>query len=142
MKIKIKLPETPALHQFETSIRITDLNYGNHLGNDSVLSLIHEARCQTLAHYGHSELKMNDHSLIMRNSAIEYKSQGFFNDQLKISVYADEFTQMGHHLYYQIENMTSGRVLALGFTAMVYFDYENQKTYRHQYPEYNPYVKS
>ena len=42
-RVEIELPE-----QFpfatEIPIRISDINYGNHLGNDAVLSLAQEAR--------------------------------------------------------------------------------------------------
>jgi len=30
-------------------VRITDINYGGHLGNDAVLGLVHEARIAFLA---------------------------------------------------------------------------------------------
>ena len=46
-RIKIELPDN---FPFTTSIpvRITDINYGGHVGNDTVLSIIHEARMQFL----------------------------------------------------------------------------------------------
>ncbi|RMF54479.1 MAG: thioesterase, partial [Calditrichaeota bacterium] len=41
-RLKLTLPEK--FHfTTELSIRISDVNYANHLGNDAVLSLIHEA---------------------------------------------------------------------------------------------------
>ncbi len=54
-RIKIQLPEK---FSFSTTIkiRITDLNYGGHVGNDVFLSLIHEARQQFLIAHGYSEL--------------------------------------------------------------------------------------
>ena len=44
-RIKLTLPER---FPFTTTIpiRITDLNYGGHVGNDTVLALLHEARVQ------------------------------------------------------------------------------------------------
>lgn len=53
-RIRISLPETFPF-QTEIPIRVTDLNYGNHLGNDSVLTLIHEARVCFLTHHKWSE---------------------------------------------------------------------------------------
>ena len=53
-RIKIELPET-YLFSTEIPVRITDLNYGNHLGNDAILSLLHEARVRFLAYYGWTE---------------------------------------------------------------------------------------
>ena len=55
-RIKIDLPDN---FSFTTSIpiRITDVNYGGHVGNDTILSLIHEARMQFLKQLGYSELE-------------------------------------------------------------------------------------
>ena len=55
-RIKIDLPSKIA---FSTNIpvRITDLNYGGHVGNDTVLTIIHEARMQFLANAGYTEMK-------------------------------------------------------------------------------------
>ena len=39
-------------------VRITDLNYAGHVGNDSILSLIHEIRVQFLRHHGYSEINL------------------------------------------------------------------------------------
>ena len=56
-RIKIELPE---IFSFTTTIpiRITDLNYGGHVGNDTILSIIHEARMQFLKNAGYTELDL------------------------------------------------------------------------------------
>lgn len=56
-RIKINLPDS---FHFSTElvIRITDLNYGGHVGNDVFLSLIHEAREQYLLSFGYKELSL------------------------------------------------------------------------------------
>ena len=53
-RIRIELPGT---FKFSANIpvRITDLNYGGHVGNDTILSIIHEARAQFLKNYDYSE---------------------------------------------------------------------------------------
>ena len=78
-RIKLELPET---YTFSTllPIRITDLNYGGHVGNDTVVSLLHEARMQYLSHYGYSELDLGGISLIMGDLAIEYKGEVFYGN--------------------------------------------------------------
>ena len=54
------------------TVRITDLNYGGHLGNDSLLSLIHEARVAFLDSHGLSELDCGGVSLTMGDAALIY----------------------------------------------------------------------
>ena len=69
-RIKLQLS-----HQFlfttNLNIRITDINYGGHVGNDTFLSLIHEARQQFLKHYSYSELNFAGVGLIMVEAATE-----------------------------------------------------------------------
>lgn len=69
-KIKIELPNR---FSFSTLIpvRITDINYGGHVGNDTVLSILHEARVQFLNHFGYQELNESGVGLIMKDVAID-----------------------------------------------------------------------
>jgi YbgC/YbaW family acyl-CoA thioester hydrolase len=123
-RIKIKLP---ASFSFSTSIkiRITDLNYGGHVGNDTILSLAHEARMQFLKKYGYSELDMNGIGMIMIDAGIEFKSELFYGDEIIVFVSANEFTRIGFDLYYKI--MKSETLVALVKTGMVCYDYDLKK---------------
>ena len=51
-RIKLTLPER-FLFSASIPVRITDLNYGAHVGNDTILSLMHEARVQFLRLFGY-----------------------------------------------------------------------------------------
>ena len=73
-RIRIQLPEN--FHfSTEIPIRITDLNYGGHVGNDTILSLIHEARMQFLRSFGYSEMDFGNVSLIMSELAVDFKAE-------------------------------------------------------------------
>ncbi|MCW8811925.1 MAG: acyl-CoA thioesterase, partial [Chlorobium sp.] len=76
-RIKVELPEK--FHfRTEIQIRITDINYGGHLGNDSLLSIIHEARLRFLNHLGYSESNVEGIGIIMVDAGIQYKSEAFY----------------------------------------------------------------
>ncbi|MFC1567496.1 hypothetical protein ACFL3R_01495 [Thermodesulfobacteriota bacterium] len=46
---RIKLdPQERYQHTYETTIEVTDLNYGNHMGNDALVGIIHRARVHLL----------------------------------------------------------------------------------------------
>ena len=70
-KTKLLLPEHFPF-TVEIPVRITDLNYGGHVGNDSILSLIHEIRVQFLRHHGYGELNVAGVGLIMADVTIEF----------------------------------------------------------------------
>ena len=124
-RIKINLP---AHFSFSAQIpvRITDINYGGHLGNDALLSILHEARLQFLQHHGYSELNVGGKSLIMADVAIEYKGESFQGDVLTIGVAADDFNKYGFDLVYRVSNQQD-RLIALAKTGMLCFDYNTRK---------------
>lgn len=127
-RIKIDLP---AYFPFSTLIpvRITDLNYGGHVGNDTVLSLLHEARMQYLHHHGYTELGLGGAGLIMSDVGIEFKNELFYGDTVKASVAIAEISKISFELYYKLEKETGGKtvLVATAKTGMVCFDYEKKK---------------
>ena len=127
-RIKINLPEN---FSFTTSIsiRITDLNYGGHVGNDSFLSLIHEARQQFLNHYGYTELDFAGVGLIMADVAIEYKRELNYGDIVIISVAANGFDKLGFDLFYKLEVKNDQNTVSASKakTGMICFDYNLKK---------------
>ena len=44
-RVHVELPEK-FLFETELTVRASDLNYGNHVGHDTILSLMQEARVQ------------------------------------------------------------------------------------------------
>lgn len=127
-RIKLTLP-TSFLFSTVLPIRITDLNYGGHVGNDTILSLIHEARVQFLHAFGFSELNMAGVGLIMSDVVIEFKKELFYRTHLKAQVAASDFARAGFDLYYKltIEDKGSETVVAVAKTGMVCFDYAAKK---------------
>lgn len=126
-RIKIEIPEK-FIFKTEIPIRITDINYGGHLGNDSLLSIVHEARVKFLSHLNYSEANVEDLGVIMIDAGIQYKSEGFYGDVLLIEVAVAEFTGIGCDFIYRITNKESTKEIALAKTGIVFFDYQKRKT--------------
>ncbi len=124
-RVRIEFPRD-LTYTVEEKVRVGDLNYGNHLGNDAVLALLHQARMEFLGSFGWSEMDMGGLGLIMTDSMIEYKSEGFFGERLKIKVGFGDYSRVGFDLYYLIEKEDSV-VLAKAKTGMVYYDYQLKK---------------
>jgi len=127
-RVKIDLPET---FIFKTSlpVRITDLNYGNHVGNDKVLSFVHEARVRWLVSLGYSELNLEGVGMIMADATLQFKSEIFYGDELEISLQPVEFSRVGFDLVYKIEKKSSGdsEIAAVVRTSMICYDYSLKK---------------
>lgn len=125
-RIKIDMPDN-YIFSTELPVRISDINYGGHLSNDAMLSIVHEARVRFLSHYHYSELDIEGLGLIMTDSAIVYKAEGFHGDQLQIDVTVGDFNKYGCDIFYLISNKKTAVEVAHAKTGVVFFDYEKRK---------------
>lgn len=125
-RVKLEIPE---VFPFETTlaIRIGDINYGGHLGNDAVLSLIHEARCQYLGLHDLSESNIGGVGIVLTDCVIQYRSEAFYGETLKVAVVAGDFGRTGFDLYYRLTEADSGREVARAKTAATCFDYGKRR---------------
>ncbi len=126
-RIKLQLPDE-FVFSMEIPVRVTDLNYGNHLGNDAVLALAHEARVQFLSEMGYSESDIEGAGIIMSDAVIVYKSQAFLGDLLQIDIAVDDFSRRGCDLLYRVSKKETGDEVARVKTGIVFFDYSRGKT--------------
>lgn len=126
-RIKIVLPEAKV---FETklTVRISDINYGNHLGNDSVLSLMHEARFQFYKSLGYSdELSIDGVGTIQVDTAIQYKGEGFHGDEIKAEIFIGDLSAKSMDLYYRLSVEDPDKLIALGKTGIAFYNYTERK---------------
>jgi acyl-CoA thioester hydrolase len=127
-RIKIGLPNH---FVFTTSIpiRITDINYGGHAGNDTILSLIHEARIQFLKSHGYTEMDFAGVGMIMADVGIQFKSELFYGDVVMASVTVANLNKVSFDVFYKLEKEISGKktLVAAAKTGMVCYDYKNKK---------------
>ena len=125
-RIRIQLPDT-FIFSTLLPIRITDINYGGHLGNDTILTLIHEARMQFLIQFGYTEMEFEDVSLIMSDAAIEFKAECFYGDTIRAYVGAGDFSRAGFNVYYKLVKGSEETLVALAKTGMICYNYERKK---------------
>jgi acyl-CoA thioesterase FadM len=128
-RLKVKIPDH---FSFSTNmvIRLSDLNYGGHVGNDAILSILQEARQQYLQSRGLEELNINGFGLIMVDALIEYKRELNYADEILVSVIAVDFDKMGFDFYYKIELQSEHEAPILvtrAKTGMLLYDYTNKK---------------
>ena len=109
-------------------VRTTDLNYGGHLANDRLLSLIHEARVAFLASHGWSELDCGGSSLILGDAVLVYKAEAFAGDLLRFEVGAAEPGARGFRLYFRVTRLSDAALVALVENGMVCYDYRERRT--------------
>lgn len=125
-RVKIDQPDS-YLFKAHITTRITDLNYGGHVGNDRIFSFMHDARVQLFNHLGYNgELDFDGLGTIQTDAAITYKAEIFAHEQISIEVGAMDFNKYGCDFVYRFTK-ADGSLAAIGKTGIVFFDYQNRK---------------
>lgn len=127
-RIRIELPEKH-LATFTIPVRITDINYGNHLGNDSLVSILHEARMQFLQQHNYTEMNVEGTSLIMSELMVEFKSEAFYKDIIEVKIFTGEISRVSFELYYSlcVERNNDIIIIANAKNTMVCYNYFMKK---------------
>jgi YbgC/YbaW family acyl-CoA thioester hydrolase len=123
-RVEIELPEHFAFST-ELEVRVSDLNYGNHVGNDGVLTLIHEVRRRYIRSLGADEIGTDGMGFVIADAAIVYRAQAFYGERLKIEVAAGEFQSRSCTFFYKVSK--PGVTVAEARTGVVCFDFKAQK---------------
>jgi acyl-CoA thioester hydrolase len=118
---------TTPFYQCELDIRVTDLNYGNHLCHTKLLALVHQARLQWLKGAGFEELNIGGVGLIVSNLSAKYLSEGFIGDRLSFALSLQELKKARFAVHHDIANVQTGRPVAAVEVGFVCFDYETRK---------------
>ena len=126
-RLRLDLPEN-TLHRVELSVRVTDLNYGNHLGNNALLGLLHEARLQWFRSLGYADEKdLGGVGIILADAAIIFQSEAFLGEELLIDLRIGDISRVAFDLYYVVTTKNDGRPVASAKTGVVFFDYSNRR---------------
>jgi YbgC/YbaW family acyl-CoA thioester hydrolase len=127
-RIEIQLPEK-FIFKTEITVRVSDLNYGNHVGNDRVLTLMQEARTLFYRSLGFENEVNLEGSIgqIVSDAAIVYKAESFLGDILQFEIAVENFNKYGFDFFYRVSNKVTGKEVAHGKTGIVCFDYSKRK---------------
>lgn len=124
-RIRLEFP-TPICFQHQLSVRISDLNYGAHLGHDQLVSLVHEARAQWFRSAGHHELDIEGVGIVVAELAVNYQAEAFFEDQINIELSVGEAGSKSVEIYYRLRRVQDDVVIAIAKTGVVFFDFQQR----------------
>lgn len=116
---------------YKTTVEVTDINYGNHLGNDALVGMVHRARVHFLHWLGASENDLGDGKtgILLADLIVNYKEESFLFDKLSVESSIGEVRSKGFRMFHKI-TAEQGRLIALAETGVVAFDYQKRKVAR------------
>lgn len=126
MRIQLEMPD--GYHfRTELTVRITDLNYGGHVGNEMLLVYAQQVRVEWLKQWGYGELTLAGKGIIMTDAAVIYQSEAHEGEILEITLTVHDRSTVGFDLYYQVTNQATKKPVAKIKTGILCFDYERKK---------------
>ncbi|MHB1949651.1 MAG: acyl-CoA thioesterase [Gammaproteobacteria bacterium] len=106
--------------------RISDINYGGHLGHIELVSLLHEVRAQFLKKHGLSEIEIDGCALFMRALQLDYINQAFWDNELKVHMTV-ELSGAKIIFKYIVHNLANDNITAKAEATMVLVNKNNQR---------------
>src|SRR5471030_675431 len=122
-RLTLAFPEDQYCYTTQLTVRSTDINGANHLGNDSMISMISEARARFLFEFGVPETAADGGGIIVTDLATMYRAEAHARDQLLFEVGVMDFNKYGGDITFRITRPRDGTLVAMAKSGFVFFDY-------------------
>ncbi len=112
-------------------VRVGDINYGGHMGNDKALLLFQDARIKFLASIGFSEMNIGDEAgIIMSEAHVYYKKEIFLYDRLSVNISVSSVTSSSFTMNYAVVRESDNAEVLQGSTKLIAFNYAKKRIMR------------
>jgi acyl-CoA thioesterase FadM len=126
-RLTLAFPEDQYYYSTLMTVRVTDINAANHLGNDSMISMISEARARFLLHIGVAEVQGEGFGTIVTDLATTYKAEAHARDRLLFEVGVMDFNKYGGDITFRITRPADRALIAMAKSGFVFFNYQSSK---------------
>ena len=107
------------------TVRIGDINYGNHAGYHCYFLFFQEARIAYLKQFGFSEHDIAGYAMMISTADCRYKRELFLGDEVMVSCRVSRLKSKLFTMNYRIER--AGQVCATGSTTSLCLDPRGKK---------------
>ena len=126
-RLQLDFPEDQWYYSTQLTVRVTDINAANHLGNDSMISMISEARACFLYEYGVAETERDGTGIIVTDLATTYRAEAHARDQLLFEVGVMDFNKYGGDIIFRITRPRDRKLIAMAKQGFVFFNYKTSQ---------------
>jgi acyl-CoA thioesterase FadM len=126
-RLHLDFPEDQYYYTSLLTVRVTDINAGNHLGNDSMISMISEARARFLFEFGVAETERDGTGIIVTDLATTYRAEAHARDQLLFEVGVMDFNKYGGDIIFRITRPKDKKSVAMAKQGFVFFNYKTSQ---------------
>lgn len=126
-RVKVDLPDK---FIFSTTVDVfmQHINYGRHLDNAALLSLVGEARVRFFQRLGFAdELQVDGVGMILCDLAMQYRAEIFHGDRLTVDLALADDNRRGFDLCWRVSSKRLGKEAARGKHGVMFMDYQTHK---------------
>lgn len=121
-RVKLNFPTDAVIHHHSISVRVTDMNYGRHLGHDALVSLLHESRLQALMALGFPEWDLAGYPSVVADLAVQYQSEARCPDVLVVETAIPDPAGKALSVYHRVLADEGARLLATARLNLLVID--------------------
>ena len=130
-RLQLTFPKDQFYYSTTLTVRVTDINAANHLGNESMISMISEARARFLFEFGVAETARDGTGtgtgIIVTDLAATYRAEAYARDQLLFEVGVMDFNKYGGDLTFRITRPRDKKLIAMAKSGFVFFNYKSSQ---------------
>jgi len=126
-RLQLTFPEDQYCYTTLLTVRVTDINAANHLGNDSMISMISEARARFLFELGVLEAERDGTGIIVTDLATTYRAEAHARDQLLFEVGVMDFNKYGGDIIFRITRPKDKKSIAMAKQGFVFYNYKTSQ---------------
>jgi len=126
-RLTLAFPEDQYCYTTHLTVRVTDINAANHLGNDSMISMISEARARFLLDVGMEKELGDGIGTIVTDLATTYRNEAHAHDQLLFEVGVMDFNKYGGDIIFRITRPGDRTLIAMAKSGFVFFNYRSKQ---------------
>ncbi|MBM7074599.1 thioesterase family protein, partial [Shewanella sp. 202IG2-18] len=119
--------QQPNYFTVDLSVRVADLNYGNHLGYNGLVSMLHHARIDYFRNFKINEFNLNGATSFIKQLKIDYQGEAFLHDVLHFNYSVSETTRATITFEALITKNDDNAPVAHAFETMILVDNETKK---------------
>lgn len=140
-RLKLQFPEHQYCYSTLLDVRVSDINNGNHLANDSMISMLSEARARFLFEFGVRETEGD--GIIVTDLATTYRAEAHARDQLLFEVGVMDFNKYGGDITFRVSRPQDQTLIAMAKYGFVFFNYGSGQVvpmpddFRAKFPQVN-----
>lgn len=140
-RLKLQFPEHQYCYSTLLDVRVSDINNGNHLANDSMISMLSEARARFLFEFGVRETEGD--GIIVTDLATTYRAEAHARDQLLFEVGVMDFNKYGGDITFRVSRPLDQTLIAMAKYGFVFFNYGSGQVvpmpddFRAKFPQVN-----